>query len=80
MAISENKKRVQVTFDLNDLEIIQTISKKNRHTVSDTIAILIEKYLKPEYEEIKKRGCIKTILILADKKREFINLNSLFCA
>ncbi len=55
MAISENKKRVQVTFDLNDLEIIQTISKKNRHTVSDTIAILIEKYLKPEYEEIKKK-------------------------
>ncbi|MDB2153820.1 hypothetical protein [Clostridium butyricum] len=55
MAISENKKRVQVTFDLNDLEIIQTISKKNRHTVSDTIAILIEKYLKPEYEELKKK-------------------------
>lgn len=52
MAISEGKKRVQVTFDLEDLEIIQTISKKNRHTVSDTIAILIEKYLKPEYEEL----------------------------
>lgn len=55
MAISENKKRVQVTFDLEDLEIIQTISKKNRHTVSDTIAILIEKYLKPEYEELQKK-------------------------
>lgn len=55
MAISEGKKRVQVTFDLEDLEIIQTISKKNRHTVSDTIAILIEKYLKPEYEELKKK-------------------------
>ncbi|MCQ2015416.1 hypothetical protein [Clostridium butyricum] len=55
MAISENKKRVQVTFDLDDLEIIQSISKKNRHTVSDTIAILIEKYLKPEYEELKKK-------------------------
>ncbi|EMU53267.1 hypothetical protein [Clostridium butyricum] len=55
MAISENKKRVQVTFDLDDLEIIQTISKKNRHTVSDTIAILIEKYLKPEYEELQKK-------------------------
>lgn len=54
MAISEGKKRVQVTFDLEDLKIIQTISKKNRHTVSDTIAILIEKYLKPEYEELKK--------------------------
>lgn len=55
MAISEGKKRVQVTFDLEDLEIIQTISKKNRHTVSDTIAILIEKYLKPEYDELKKK-------------------------
>ena len=55
MAISENKKRVQVTFDLDDLEIIQSISKKNRHTVSDTIAILIEKYLKPEYEELQKK-------------------------
>ena len=55
MAISEGKKRVQVTFDLEDLEIIQTISKKNRHTVSDTIAILIEKHLKPEYEELKKK-------------------------
>lgn len=55
MAISEGKKRVQVTFDLEDLEIIQTISKKNRHTVSDTIAILIEKYLKPEYNELKKK-------------------------
>lgn len=54
MAISEGKKRVQVTFDLEDLKIIQTISKKNRHTVSDTIAILIEKYLKLEYEELKK--------------------------
>lgn len=54
MAISEGKKRVQVTFDLEDLKIIQTISKKNRHTVSDTVAILIEKYLKPEYEELKK--------------------------
>lgn len=55
MAISEGKKRVQITFDLDDLEIIQTISKKNRHTVSDTIAILIEKYLKPEYEELQKK-------------------------
>ncbi|MGG7143633.1 hypothetical protein ACQPVP_09225 [Clostridium nigeriense] len=54
MAISEGKKRVQITFDLENLEIIQTISKNNRHTVSDTINILIEKYLKAEYEEIKK--------------------------
>lgn len=54
MAISEGKKRVQITFDLENLEIIQTISKNNRHTVSDTINILIEKYLKPEYDEMKK--------------------------
>lgn len=54
MAIGEGKKRVQITFDLENLEIIQTVSKNNRHTVSDTINILIEKYLKAEYEEIKK--------------------------
>lgn len=54
MAISEGKKRAQITFDLENLEIIQTISKNNRHTVSDTINILIEKYLKPEYDEMKK--------------------------
>lgn len=54
MAISEGKKRVQITFDLENLKIIQTVSKNNRHTVSDTINILIEKYLKDEYEEIEK--------------------------
>lgn len=54
MGISKDKKRVQITFDLDNLEIIQEVSKSNRHTVSDTINILIEKYLKAEYEEIKK--------------------------
>lgn len=54
MAISKNKKRVQITFDLKNLEIIQTVSKNNRHTVSDTINILIEKYLISEYKEIIK--------------------------
>lgn len=54
MAIGEGKKRVQITFDLKNLDIIQTVSKNNRHTVSDTVNILIEKYLKNEYEEIKK--------------------------
>lgn len=52
MAISKDKKRVQITFDLKNLEIIQTVSKNNRHTVSDTINILIEKYLVSEYKEI----------------------------
>ena len=54
MAISKDKKRVQISFDLKNLEIIQTVSKKNRHTVSDTINILIEKYLISEYNEIIK--------------------------
>ena len=54
MAIAEGKKRVQITFDLENLEIIQTVSKNNRHTISDTVNILIEKYLKSEYEEIIK--------------------------
>lgn len=54
MAISKDKKRVQITFDLKNLEIIQTVSKNNRHTVSDTINILIEKYLISEYKEIIK--------------------------
>lgn len=54
MAISKDKKRVQITFDLKNLEIIQTVSKNNRHTVSDTINILIEKYLVSEYKEIIK--------------------------
>lgn len=52
MAISENKKRINISLTYEELEIIQKISKKNRHTVSDTIAILIEKYLKPEYDEL----------------------------
>ncbi|MDZ4993311.1 hypothetical protein GNF80_10085 [Clostridium perfringens] len=46
MTISENKKRISVTLDKENLEIIQKVSKENRHTVSDTINILIEKYLK----------------------------------
>ena len=74
MAISENKKIVQVTFDLDDLEIIQTISKKNRHTVSDTIAILIEKYLKPEYEELQKKMLNRNIFFFFYPQLLAINL------
>ncbi|EHR1327698.1 TPA: hypothetical protein ACY4SF_002026 [Clostridium perfringens] len=54
MAIGKGKKRVQVTFDLDNLEIIKEVSKANRHTVSDTINIMIEKYLVDEFEKIKR--------------------------
>ena len=54
MAIGKGKKRVQVTFDLDNLEIIKEVSKDNRHTVSDTINIMIEKYLVDEFEKIKR--------------------------
>ena len=53
MALSENKKRINISLTYDELEIIQTISKKNRHTVSNTVAILIEKYLKPEFDNFK---------------------------
>ena len=46
MAIGKGKKRVQVTFDLDNLEIIKE--------VSDTINIMIEKYLVDEFEKIKR--------------------------
>ena len=42
----KNKKRIRVTLDKENLEIIQKVSKENRHTVSDTINFLIEKYFK----------------------------------
>ncbi|HAT4258783.1 hypothetical protein H8J87_06385 [Clostridium perfringens] len=51
MAISENKKRIQITLDKSNLELIQKVSKENRHTVSDTVNILIEKYLKSNEPE-----------------------------
>lgn len=54
MAVSETKKRVQISFDLDNLKILREISEKNRHTMSDTLNILIEKYLKPEYDEMHK--------------------------
>ncbi|EJT5922635.1 hypothetical protein N2W37_001705 [Clostridium perfringens] len=54
MAIGKGKKRVQVTFDLDNLEIIKEVSESNRHTISDTINIMIEKYLVDEFEKIKR--------------------------
>ncbi|EOU1613950.1 TPA: hypothetical protein ACOTHO_001397 [Clostridium perfringens] len=54
MAIGKGKKRVQVTFDLDNLEIIKEVSEANRHTISDTINIMIEKYLVDEFEKIKR--------------------------
>lgn len=53
MAVSDKKKRVQISFDLDNLMILREISKNNRHTMSDTLNILIEKHLKPEYSKIK---------------------------
>ncbi|MDJ9033060.1 hypothetical protein PTM93_06005 [Clostridium perfringens] len=46
MAISPNKKRIQVSLDKENLEIIKKVSEKERRTISNTINILIEKYLK----------------------------------
>ncbi|MDM0545865.1 hypothetical protein QTG99_10740 [Clostridium perfringens] len=54
MAIGKGKKRVQVTFDLDNLEIIKEVSEANRHTISDTINIMVEKYLVDEFEKIKR--------------------------
>lgn len=54
MAIGKGKKRVQVTFDLDNLEIIKEVSEANRHTISDTINIMIEKYLVDEFKKIKR--------------------------
>lgn len=54
MAVSENKKRINVTLDLEELEILETVSKHNRRTNSNTISLLIDRYLKDEYVKIKE--------------------------
>lgn len=51
MAISRNKKRIYITLEEELLEILKTEAKKNRRFPSDEVAILIEKYLKPNYEK-----------------------------
>lgn len=45
MAIPEGKKRIAITLEIDLVEKIQEIAKKNRRNVSDEIAILIEKYI-----------------------------------
>ncbi|NRT88904.1 hypothetical protein [Clostridium beijerinckii] len=54
MAISENKKRIYISLENDLLDILKKEAKKNRRYPSDEIAILIEKYLKPQYEAEKK--------------------------
>lgn len=54
MAVSENKKRINVTLDLEELEILESVSKHNRRTNSNTISLLIDRYLKDEYSKIKE--------------------------
>lgn len=53
MAISENKKRIYISLEDDLLDILKKEAKKNRRYPSDEIAILIEKYLKPQYEAEK---------------------------
>ena len=54
MAISENKKRIYISLEDDLLNILKQEAKKNRRYPSDEIAILIETYLKPKYEDEKK--------------------------
>lgn len=53
MAISKGKKRIYITLDIDLIEILNKEAKKNRRYPSGEIAILIEKYIKPRYEEKK---------------------------
>lgn len=48
MAIPEGKKRIAITLEVDLVNKIQEIAKKNRRNVSDEIAILIEKYVQEE--------------------------------
>lgn len=48
MAIPEGKKRIAITLEIDLVEKIQEIAKRNRRNVSDQIAILIEKYVQEE--------------------------------
>lgn len=48
MAIPEGKKRIAITLEVELVNKIQEIAKRNRRNVSDEIAILIEKYVQEE--------------------------------
>lgn len=54
MAVSENKKSINVILYLKELEILETVSKYNRRTNSNTISLIIHRYLKDEYVKIKE--------------------------
>ena len=55
MALPEGKKRIAISLTEKEIDIIQTVSKKERRNVSDTIALMIEEHLLPQYEEIIKK-------------------------
>ena len=55
MALPEGKKRIAIFLTEKEIEIIQTVSKKERRNVSDTVALMIEEHLLPQYEEIIKK-------------------------
>lgn len=55
MALPEGKKRIAISLTEKEIEIIQTVSKKERRNVSDTVALMIEEHLLPQYEEIIKK-------------------------
>lgn len=51
MAISEKKERIYISLEKDLMKVLREEAKKNRRFPSDEVAILIEKYLKPEYEK-----------------------------
>ena len=51
MAISNNKERIYISLEEDLMKILREEAKLNRRFPSDEIAILIEKYLKPNYEQ-----------------------------
>ena len=51
MAISNNKERIYISLEEDLMKILREEAKFNRRFPSDEIAILIEKYLKPNYEQ-----------------------------
>lgn len=54
MALPDGKRRIAISLTEKEIDIIQTVSKKERKNVSDTVAILIEEHLLEKYNEIKE--------------------------
>lgn len=59
MALPTGKKRIAISLTEKEIDIIQTISKKERRNVSDTVALMIEEHLLPQYEEIIKKDKVE---------------------